>query len=254
MVLVGQEHINLREHPEGVQKAISNRYRRLDALAVLTERDRLRYRRLLPDRVPVVRIPNTVRDLGDVQADLGAKRILTAGRMGRQKGHDRLIKTWERIAADHPDWELRICGDGPWKGKLERMVEKRGLTGSVTLAPPAKDMGAEMAAASIFVLSSRWEGLPLVLLEAMSVGMGVVSFDCPTGPREVIEDHVNGLLIRPRKIELLAAGLSEMMDDAELRRRCAERAVETARGYSMEAVGPMWESFLREAWERRTAA
>jgi glycosyltransferase involved in cell wall biosynthesis len=158
------------------------------------------------------------------------------------------------IAAEHPDWELKICGEGPWQGKLERMIEKRGLRGSVTLSEPAKDMGAEMSKASIFVLSSRWEGLPLVLLEAMSVGMGVVSFDCPTGPREVIEDHVNGLLIRPRKMEVLAAGLSEMMDDAELRRRCAERAIETAHDYSMEAVGPQWESFLRDAWERRAAA
>lgn len=254
MVLVGQEHMHLEQHPEPVQDAIERRYRKLAALAVLTERDRRRYRKLLPNRVPVVRIPNTVRDLGGVRPDLDAKRVLAAGRLGRQKGYDRLIKTWEIVARTHPDWELRICGEGRWRAKLEAMIEKRDLGNVITLAEPAKDMGAEMAGASIYVLSSRWEGLPLVLLEAMSVGMGVVSFDCPTGPREVIVDRENGLLVRPRKIAVLAAALVEMMDDEDLRRRCAEGAIETARGYSMEAVGPQWEAFLRDAWDRHAAA
>jgi glycosyltransferase involved in cell wall biosynthesis len=254
LVLVGQEHMHLQEHDEILQRAIKRLYPKLDALAVLTEKDRKRYARHLRKRVEVARIPNTVRDLGDVRADLSAKRILTAGRFTRQKGYDRLIKTWEMIADKHPDWELRICGKGPWQNKLELMIERRGLGGSVTLAGPSTDLGAEMAQASIFVLSSRWEGLPLVLIEAMSVGMAIVSFDCPTGPAEVVDDHVNGLLIRPRKMEVLAAGLSEMMSDEELRRRCAAGAVETAREYSMELVGPRWESLLAEAREKHAAA
>jgi glycosyltransferase involved in cell wall biosynthesis len=253
LVLVGQEHMHLQEHDEILQRAIKRLYPKLDALTVLTEKDRKRYAKHLRSRVQVARIPNTVRDLGDVQADLSAKRILTAGRFTRQKGYDRLIKTWEMIADKHPDWELRICGEGPWQEKLELMIERRGLGDSVTLAGPSKDLGAEMAQASIFVLSSRWEGLPLVLIEAMSVGMAIVSFDCPTGPAEVVDDHVNGLLIRPRKMEVLAAGLSEMMSSEELRRRCAAGAVETAREYSMDVVGPRWESVLNEAREKHAA-
>jgi glycosyltransferase involved in cell wall biosynthesis len=254
LVLIGQEHMHLQEHDEILQRAIKRLYPKLDTLTVLTEKDRKRYGKHLRGAVPVARIPNTVRDLGDVKADLSAKRVLTAGRFHRQKGYDRLIKTWEMIADKHPDWELRICGEGPWQEKLELMIERRGLGGSVTLAGPSKDLGAEMAQASIFVLSSRWEGLPLVLIEAMSVGMAVVSFDCPTGPAEVIDDHVNGLLIRPRKMEVLAAGLSEMMSSEELRRRCAAGAVETAREYSMDVVGPRWESVLSEAREKHAAA
>jgi glycosyltransferase involved in cell wall biosynthesis len=232
---------------------MKRRYPKLDALAVLTEKDRKRYSRYLREQIPVARIPNTVRDLGDVQADLSAKRVLAAGRLTRQKGYDRLIKTWEMIADRHPDWELRICGDGPGRKRLEGMIETRGLGDSITLAPAAKDLGAEMANASIFVLSSRWEGLPLVLLEAMSVGMGIVSFDCPTGPAEVIRDHENGLLIRPRKMAVLADGLSEMMSDEDLRRRCSEGAVATAREYSMDVVGPRWETLLEQAREKRSA-
>ncbi len=251
MVLIGQEHMNLREHPEILQKAVKRRYPQLDALSVLTERDRDRYSRHLRDRIPVVRIPNTVRDMGGVHADLDSKTVLAAGRFTRQKGYDRLLRAWAPVAAKHPDWRLRVCGEGPMQAKLERIIANRELERSVTLAGPSKDLGAEMAEASIFVLSSRWEGLPLVLLEAMSVGMAVVSFDCPTGPADVVDDHVNGLLIRPRKIDMLTAGIDEMIESPELRRRCAEGAVQTAAGYSMAQVGPQWEALLRDAWETR---
>jgi glycosyltransferase involved in cell wall biosynthesis len=251
LVLIGQEHMHLREHSEVLQEAMRRRYRKLASLAVLTARDRWRYKQHLEQRTKVVLVPNTVRDMGGVRADLSAKTVLAAGRFARQKGYDRLVKTWPQVAEKHPDWRLRICGAGPGRAKLERLIAERGLEDVITLAKPAEDMGAEMAKASMFVLSSRWEGLPLVLLEAMSVGMGVVSFNCPTGPADVIEDHVNGLLIKPRTIDALAAGLNEMIEDEDLRRRCAAAAIETAGDYSMDVIGPRWEAVLREAWERR---
>jgi glycosyltransferase involved in cell wall biosynthesis len=250
LVLIGQEHMHLRDHPEGLQQAMTREYRKLTTLSVLTERDRDRYRKHLKRKVPVVRIPNAVRDMGGVRADLSAKTVLAAGRLARQKGYDRLIRAWSLVVPEHPDWHLKICGNGPKQANLERLIEEYGLNDSVTLAGPAKDMGAEMARASIFALSSRWEGLPLVLLEAMSVGMGVVSFDCPTGPAELIDDHENGLLIRPKTIANFAAGLKEMIEDEELRRRCAAGALEKAGDYSMELVGPRWEETLEQAWKR----
>ena len=250
LVLIGQEHMHLRDHPENLQAAMTTEYRKLTTLAVLTDRDRRRYRKHLERKVPVVRIPNAVRDMGGVRADLSAKTVLAAGRFARQKGYDRLIKSWALVAPEHPDWKLKICGNGPRQANLEQLIEEFGVGDSVTLAGPAKDMGAEMAKASIFALSSRWEGLPLVLLEAMSVGMGVVSFDCPTGPAELIDDHENGLLIKPKTIANFAAGLKEMIEDDELRRRCAAGAVETAAEYSMELLGPRWEETLETALER----
>jgi glycosyltransferase involved in cell wall biosynthesis len=254
LIKIGQEHMNLREHSEALQAAIQRRYGKLAVLGVLTKRDRRRYREHLGDGLPrIVRIPNTVRDMGPVRADLGAKTVIAAGRFVKQKGFDRLIKAWEILAPEHPDWRLVIFGQGRRHERLQGMIDRRGLGGVVTLAEPVADIGVEMARASMFVLSSRWEGLPLVLLEAMSVGMGVVSMDCPTGPADVVEDHVNGLLIRPRTVGALAAGLAEMMDDEELRARCAAGAVETARGYTTEVVGPQWEQVLRNAWARRVA-
>src|SRR4051812_8784999 len=255
LIKIGQEHMNLGKHPKPLQKAIQRRYRELAVLGVLTTRDRRRYRQHLGDGIPrIVRIPNTVRDMGGVRADPSAKTVIAAGRFVKQKGFDRLIRAWEILAPAHPDWQLRILGRGRRKRRLQGMIDRRGLSGSITLAEPVSDIGTEMARASIFALSSRWEGLPLVLLEAMSVGMAVVSIDCPTGPADVIEDHVNGLLIRPRTVGALAAGLAEMMDDEELRRRCGAAAVETTRDYTMDAVGPQWEQVLEEAWQRRVAS
>jgi glycosyltransferase involved in cell wall biosynthesis len=253
LALVGQEHMHLEVHSESLQEAMTREYRKLSVLSVLTKRDRRSYRRHLDRKVPVVRIPNAVRDPGSTRADLSAKTVLAAGRLTRQKGFDRLIKAWELVAPEHPDWKLRICGLGPKRGLLQWMVRERGLEESVTLARPAQNLDTEMERASIFVLSSRWEGLPLVMLEAMSVGMAVVSFDCPTGPADLIDDHENGLLIKPRTIANLAAGIGEMIADEELRRRCAQGAIETSREYSMDLLGPLWEETLERAWERRAA-
>jgi glycosyltransferase involved in cell wall biosynthesis len=251
LVLIGQEHMHLRDHAEGLQEAMLEAYPKLATLSVLTERDRRRYKKHLGRRPPVVCIPNAARDMGEGRADLSAKVVLAAGRLVRQKGYDRLIKAWTLVAPEHPDWRLRIYGQGPKQERLEGLIAEHGLEDVVTLAGPSEDIGAEMAKASIFALSSRWEGLPMVLLEAMGVGMAVVSFDCPTGPADVIDDHQNGLLIRPRTIAAFAAGLDEMISSEDLRRRCAAGAMESMREYSMDVIGPQWEATLDAAWNGR---
>jgi glycosyltransferase involved in cell wall biosynthesis len=131
------------------------------------------------------------------------------------------------------------------------MIRERGLEERVTLAPAAEDLGAEMERASIYALSSRFEGFPLVLLEAMGKGMAPVAVDCPTGPADIIDDHRNGLLVPAQDIEGLGRALCEMIEDEDLRRRCADAAVETAREYSVEAVMPMWDDLLAELWAAR---
>jgi glycosyltransferase involved in cell wall biosynthesis len=246
LTLIGQEHMNLPEHPKELRKAMPRKYPGLDVLAVLTEGDRAAYQQHLDGQVPVVRIPNTIRDMGSAKADLSSTTVLAAGRLTPQKGYDMLIPAFAQVHARHPDWRLRICGDGPKQAELEGLIGELGLEHVVTLAGPSKDLGAEMAAASMFVLSSRFEGLPLVLLEAMGQGMAIVSFDCPTGPADVVEDHRNGLLIPPKDVDALAAGMLAMIEDEDLRRRCAAGAIETAAEYSMAAVGPQWERLLQE--------
>jgi glycosyltransferase involved in cell wall biosynthesis len=111
-----------------------------------------------------------------------------------------------------------------------------------------------MATSSIFVLSSRFEGFPLVLLEAMSKGLGIVAFDCPTGPADIVDDHRNGILVPAADVAGLARGIIELIEDDALRRRCAAAAVETAHRYTMEQVGPQWNALLDELRAARGAA
>jgi glycosyltransferase involved in cell wall biosynthesis len=129
---------------------------------------------------------------------------------------------------------------------LRGLIEEYSVADSVSLEGPAHNIGEDMSAASIFVLSSRFEGFPLILLEAMSKGMAVVSFDCPTGPSDIVDDHRNGILVRAEDIDGLARGIDELISDEELRRRTGAAALETAQQYTMEAIGPRWTALFEE--------
>jgi glycosyltransferase involved in cell wall biosynthesis len=251
MVIIGGEHMHLRHHARPLREDMARIYSRLDAFTVLTEGSKRDYEELLDGVVPVAVIPNAIPALGGSTAALASRTILAAGRLVRQKGFDYLIPAFAQIAPAHPDWQLRIVGRGEQRERLQAMIDEYGLAEVATLAPPAKDMGAEFESASIFTLSSRFEGFPLTLLEAMSKGLAVVSFDCPTGPADVIDDHHNGLLIPPGDVDALATGLVEMVENEELRHRCGSAARETARRYRMEEIGPLWDNFLRELWRAR---
>ena len=253
-VTIGEEQMHLLHHDRRLRAAMPQRYRGLDALVVLTERDVERYTKLLKGKVRVERIPNTVRELSGRPADPGAKVVLAAGRMTAQKGFDMLIDAYAQVAREHPDWRLRICGAGPWRKRLEAQIDAHALADVIELPGPSDDLGGEMEAASIFVLSSRFEGFPLVLLEAMSKRLAVVAFDCPTGPSDIVDDHENGILVPPKDVDGLARGIREMIEHEELRRRCGAAAVDTARQYAIDAIGPRWDALFRELAQGRAHA
>jgi glycosyltransferase involved in cell wall biosynthesis len=251
LVRVGQEHMSHDIWPPRLRRAMVAAYPRLDVLVALTEGDRARYQQVTGGAVRTERIPNSVSALGGQEPDLAAPVVVAAGRLTRQKGFDRLIDAFARIADEHPAWTARICGAGEQREALGKRIRAAGLAGRVELAGAVKDMGEAMAQASIFVLSSRSEGFPLILLEAMSKGLAPLAFDCRTGPADIIDDHRNGLLVPDGDVEALAAALAEMMADERLRRRCAAAARETAREFTMEeAIGPRWEALLAEAYAR----
>jgi glycosyltransferase involved in cell wall biosynthesis len=244
MTKVGLEQINLTLWNKTLRKAMARHYRNLDVLVALTSRDVQAYDRLLRGRLRLAQIPNTVYPMGGPAPDLSTKTLIAAGRYMTQKGFDLLIPAFAKIAADFPDWTLRIHGKGPLRQKVEQLVEDADLAGQVELPGPATDMGAALADASIFVLSSRFEGFPLILIEAMSKGLAVVSFDCPTGPSDIIDDHENGILVPAKDIDALAAGMRELMADEELRRRVAARATQSAKAYEIDSIGPHWEELF----------
>jgi glycosyltransferase involved in cell wall biosynthesis len=253
VITVGQEHMHLHNHGRGIRRSARRRYPELDALVLLTERDREGYRAFLGDRLRLEVIPNAARPLGGPDADLASKTVLAAGRFRRQKGYDLLLQSWAQVAAAHPDWRLRLCGGGEDRKALAAQVQELGIGDSVTMEPPV-DMAEAMSNAAIFALSSRAEGLPLTLLEAMSKRMGIVSFDCPTGPREVVVDHRNGLLIPALDVDAFAAGLRELIEDPDLLRRCADAAAETMESYTPAGIGARWDALLADLWRERTGA
>jgi glycosyltransferase involved in cell wall biosynthesis len=246
VVTVGQEHLNFRTYRAGLAADIARRYPRLDALAVLTEDDLRAYAEILPAATRMVCIPNALPELDGGVSTLSNPIVLAAGRLTSQKGFDRLIPAFARVVERHPEWKLRIYGSGEKLGELRRLVFEHELYNHVALIPRTQDLGRELTKASVFALSSRFEGLPMVLLEAMSKRLPVVSFDCPTGPRQVIASGRNGLLVPNGNVDAFASALLEVIEDDERRRSMGDAALETARRYDLAEIGREWADLLSD--------
>ena len=245
VVTIGEEHLNLSTYRPGLAAQIRRSYRRLDALAVLTQGDLRDYRRALKGaRTRIVQIPNAVPPLAGERSELSNPVVVAAGRLTPQKGFDLLIRAFAQVVEERPEWTLRIFGDGPQRGRLERMIRERGLEEHVFLMGSVDDLGSELSEASVFALSSRFEGFGLVIVEAMSKGVPVVSFRCRRGPAEIITDGVDGLLVRPRDVRGLAAGMLRLIDDEDERRRLGAAAVQTAARYDLGSVSSRWLELL----------
>ncbi|MFJ8824145.1 glycosyltransferase family 4 protein [Streptomyces sp. NPDC102467] len=245
VVRVAQEHMNHGTHRPDVQKRIVETYERFAVVAVLTERDRGEYARLLPG-TRVVRIPNAVHSLDQTLANHSSKIVVAAGRLFPQKGFDLLIPAWAKLVGAHPDWQLRIYGSGEKKAQLRALIEEHHLYNHVLLMGHTDRLDDELAKSSLYVLSSRFEGLPMVMIEAMSHALPVVSFDCPTGPSDVLTHGVDGLLVPEQDPDALADALGRLMGDRDLRAEMGTAALLTAAAYGPDAVHPRWEALFTE--------
>ena len=251
VIRIGQDHMNL-EYPAGLLEAIADRYPQLDAVTALTEGTAAGYRELLGPRGRVECIPNPApADLGR-RADPDSRVVAAAGELSRRKGFDRLLAAWARVAPRHPDWRLRIFGDGPERAQLERLIDELGVRGSARLRGYSPRLLEELESASVFAITSRKEGFPMVILEAMSLVIPVVASDFPTGPRDFIADGRDGILVENGRTRLLADALGQLMGDADRRRRFSDAALEKVAGYRIEAIGARWNALFEElAADRR---
>jgi glycosyltransferase involved in cell wall biosynthesis len=177
-------------------------------------------------------------------ADPAAQVVVAAGRLSTQKGFDLLLAAWEPVAAARPGWQLRIYGRGHLRDSLEATIAARGPGAAVSLMGVTHDIGSALAGGSVFVLSSRHEGFGMVLIEAMSKGLAVVSFDCPHGPADIIDDGRDGLLVPAGDVEALSAALLRVIDDEALRRRLGAAGVESAQRYDRTEITARWEDLL----------
>lgn len=244
VVRVGQDHLNLDSYIPALRAQIRAAYPRLDVVSALTEGDAEAYRALLGGRTRVECMPNGVSAGERSLAPLDAKVVVAAGRITRQKGFDRLLPAWEEVAHRHPDWELRIFGSGKAQKRLRRQAERLGIGDSARLMGFTSRLQDEFAKASIYVMSSRREGFPMVLLEAMGAGLPAVSFDCPTGPRDIIRHGVDGYVVPDGDRSALASALSDLMSDADRRKAFGAAAVEGAARYDLTEIAGRWEALL----------
>lgn len=198
-------------------------------------------------------IPNAALISGSDYATTESKRVIAVGRLDYQKGFDRLIEAWALVQQTdkYSDWHLDIFGQGEWRDMLQQMIDERGLQDRVTLNKPTKDIAKEYASSSMLVMSSHYEGFPMVMIEAMACGLPVVTFDYKCGPRDIIDHEINGLLVRDGDIEGLAKAMISMMRDDAARKRMGENAKKVVETYSEETVMKQWIELFNTLVERR---
>jgi glycosyltransferase involved in cell wall biosynthesis len=246
VVRVGQDHMNLGGYKPELRASIARHYPRLDLVTALTQGSAEEYADLLGPRARVELMPNGVVTGAAHRADPSARVVVAAGRLGKRKGFDRLLPAWARIAPEFPDWRLAIFGGGPHGRRLKRLADELGVADSAHFPGNSPRLPEELAKASLFVMTSRREGFPMVLLEAMSVGLPVVAYDCPTGPRDIVTDGVDGYVVPDGDSEQLAATMAELMDDEDARARFGAAALEKAAAFDMSVIASRWESLLEE--------
>jgi glycosyltransferase involved in cell wall biosynthesis len=241
-------------------------YPRVAAVVSLTRADAPRFAALNP-RTEVIynasslrtpQGPAAVAPAGlnaDVGGDAGAAAplVLAVGRHVAQKGFDMLVQAWVRVAAAVPGARLRVLGDGPLRAQHERLAQSLGLGARIEWLAPSADIAAHYAQAALFVLPSRYEGMPLALLEAQALGVPAVAFDCPTGPAEILSE-ATGRLVPAGDVAGLAAALVALLQAPSLRAAMARAAVERSRRlFSPEEHLRRWTALLCSVGATRRA-
>lgn len=214
-----------------------------DKFVVLTYEDKVQWGNLTNIEV----IPNFI-DLEENYHSIKNKThiLLAVGRLSYQKGFDRLIKAISLISDKLKDWEVHIYGDGELKKDLQSMINDYNLNKYIKIFPATKDIKSVYMTSSGFILSSRFEGLPMVLLEALSYSLPIISFDCPCGPKDIINDGVNGILIKNDNIEELASAILDYIHNPELREKLSIEAYNSVFRFKKNNVINKWLVFFEK--------
>lgn len=210
--------------------------RRYDRFVALTKEDAGYWGNLANMEV----IPNANSFEIEEAANYDAQRVLAVGRYDYQKGFEDLIDAWNIVYLRYPDWSLNIFGDGELKETMQKQINKLGLKNVVHLIQPVKNIKVEYLNSSIIAMSSRYEGLPMTLLEAQTCGLPMVAYACKCGPKDLITDGKNGFLVEEGNMKQLAEKLMDLMEDPDKRKKMGEEALINARNYTEDKVMQKW--------------
>ena len=219
----------------------------LDRFVVLTHEDAALWHGL--DNLQVIPNPITITD--GPMANYNRKQIIAVGRYTYQKGFDLLIKAWKNVYAKHPDWKLNIFGGGDCK-PYQAQAKAMGLQDVVVCHGAVSNIREKYAESAIFVLSSRFEGLPLVLMEAMATGLPPVAFACQCGPKDIINNGVDGILCDTENIEELTNGINYLIDNEKARRTMGTKAAQNIQRFSMDNIMHQWDVLFQGIRKRHT--
>lgn len=215
---------------------------KFDRFVVLTDEDKGYWGNLSNIQV----IPNARTFVLEKPAELNDKKVIAVGRYCYQKGYDRLLEAWSIVCKDVEGWELHLVGEGEDRTVLQKQICDLGLMDKVFLGRAETDMISVYASASVLALSSRYEGLPMVLLEAQAMGLPIVSFMCKCGPKDVITDGVDGFLVEDGDVASLAARMIELIENKGLRKIMGHQAYKNSERFSQERVMSQWENLFKE--------
>lgn len=214
-------------------------------VVILTEQDAAVWRRAFPQACASIEVISNPLPLAQPAVNPyspGHRTVLAAGRLDGQKGFDLLLGAWAQVESDFPEWSLKIVGEGIERGRLQEQIVRLGLR-RAALPGPSADMEGEYKSTGVFCLSSRHEGLPMVLIESQAYGVPAVAFDCPLGPAEILAPG-GGLLVKPGDVAGLAGALRRALLEPGTRREMSGRAYEGARRYEAEHIFNRWTSLI----------
>lgn len=222
-------------------KRLENGVKRLDAFVVLTKADKADWDKV---RAGVEQIYNPLSFVSDEVSPLTGKRCIAVGRLETQKNFKDLVTAWKTVDGRHPDWTLSIYGDGSQREALQTQIEDLGLKGKVILEGNTQNMRQKLLDSSCLVMSSRFEGFPMILLEGLTTGLPIVSYDCPKGPSELVTIGANGYLAKVGDTATLAQGICSVIADKGLRMRFGAESKRRSENFTLEKTMAQWNRFF----------
>lgn len=230
--------------------------RKADGIITLTERDAGYWQKGAHVKGPVYAIPNPVPfELPAQHYDPESKTVLAVGRLNQQKGFDRLLEAWAQIKSKEDssldEWRLVILGSGEEESNLKASIARLNIEQSVTMLPATPDVGSHYQKAAILAMTSRFEGFPMVLLEAQAHRLPIVAFDCDTGPAEIIQHEQSGFLVEQNDIDDFAHQLGNLMSNRKQRLEFSHHATQSIQRFDVEPIAERWMHHLQNVNDKR---